>query len=243
MKEHSQIQFGNRKIVFNIVRTQRKKSVSILICPLNGIEVRSPAGVTIDELRTLVKTKSARIVQLLHRQSELNISLPRKEYVSGESVQYMGRNYRLKVKRVQKKSPSNCNAVGSHLEVEIHKDKCSEREQVRTALIAWFKAAAKRRFQDRVKLLAKKTGYKVKDVIIANQLKRWASCDKKGVLRFNWRLAMAPTALIDYVIVHELCHIKVKNHSLRFWKEVKAILPDYERRKERLRVEGASYDI
>ncbi|MBI4639321.1 MAG: M48 family metallopeptidase [Candidatus Tectomicrobia bacterium] len=78
-------------------------------------------------------------------------------------------------------------------------------------------------------------------MLIRNQQKRWASCDRKGHIRFNWRIVMAPISLVDYIVAHELCHLVRHDHSPAFWKLVRTLLPDYEERRERLKREGPRF--
>ena len=75
-------------------------------------------------------------------------------------------------------------------------------------------------------------------LIVAEQASRWGSCSKNSDIRLNWRLSMMPPAIIEYVVVHELCHIKIKSHSPRFWSLLKSVLPDYEKRRQWLRLNG-----
>jgi len=80
-------------------------------------------------------------------------------------------------------------------------------------------------------------------VLIRNPEKRWGSCDKNGSLRFNWHIVMAPMSLLDYVVAHELCHLKSKDHSEAFWKAMRTLMPDYEARRDRLRREGNKFSL
>ncbi|NIA02978.1 MAG: DUF45 domain-containing protein [Nitrospirae bacterium] len=95
--------------------------------------------------------------------------------------------------------------------------------------------------KESIKYYSKKLGIKEPDFIIKNQYKRWGSCTSKNILIFNFRIAMAPVSQMNYIITHELCHIKVKDHSPEFWKLLRSIMPDYDDRKERLRKEGWGY--
>ena len=78
-------------------------------------------------------------------------------------------------------------------------------------------------------------------VLIRNQRKRWGSCSSDGSIRLNWRVVMAEPALIDYVVVHELAHLDVMNHSPRYWKRVERVMPDYKARRKRLNDVGAGF--
>src|SRR5690606_2555985 len=110
---------------------------------------------------------------------------------------------------------------------------------VKETLILWYK----KRFSDiayeRIKKYSSQIGSSPNKVAVKEQKTRWGSCSSKGNINLNWRLAMAPISIIDYVIVHELCHLKVMNHSKEFWKQVELILPDYIERREWLKVNGS----
>jgi len=96
---------------------------------------------------------------------------------------------------------------------------------------------------DRVSYFASKVGVEPKKVVIKDHSHRWASCTSDGTVTFNWKCMMAPTKIIDYVVVHELCHIHVRDHSQSFWNEVDKVIPDYRERKLRLRKHGAALDL
>ncbi|MEE8381899.1 MAG: M48 family metallopeptidase [Thermodesulfobacteriota bacterium] len=89
--------------------------------------------------------------------------------------------------------------------------------------------------EQRVKRYGKRLGVLPRDIKIKDQKKRWGSCSNNGILRFNWRISMAPVSIIDYIVVHELCHLKIKSHSPDFWKLVSLALPDYQERREWLK--------
>jgi predicted metal-dependent hydrolase len=92
---------------------------------------------------------------------------------------------------------------------------------------AWYRRQARLVLAERVAAYAWQTGLQPKKLRIGAARTRWGSCSSKGTLSFTWRLVMAPQQVVDYVVVHELCHLQVKNHSRDFWARVKAILPDY----------------
>jgi len=119
----------------------------------------------------------------------------------------------------------------------------TRRDHVRRAVTAWYRKQAGRRLPERVEQFAARAGIECPPVLIRDQQKRWGSCSSKGELRFNWRIIMAPMSLVDYVVAHEVCHLKVRDHSPAFWKLLGTILPDYETRRERLRVKGLWYRL
>lgn len=91
---------------------------------------------------------------------------------------------------------------------------------------------------ERVAAWRAKAGLPVPRVVIADQQKRWGSCDQRGTIRLNWRIIQAPMRLVDYVVVHELVHLRHRGHGRDYWQAVGRVMPDYERRRENLRACG-----
>jgi predicted metal-dependent hydrolase len=115
------------------------------------------------------------------------------------------------------------------------------RTAVRSALRHWYNAKAKIHFLERARWIAKALEIRQPSISVVEQSKRWGSCDAEGRIRLNWRLVMAPVALIDYVIAHEACHILERNHSRRFWRSLETIMLDYENRVRHLDRQATSF--
>jgi hypothetical protein len=111
----------------------------------------------------------------------------------------------------------------------------SSRGHAREALAAWYQAEAARVIPDIVRRLSERTGLRPTRVRLSGARTRWGSCSSKGTVSLAWRLILAPTNIIEYVIIHELVHLKVPNHSSRFWDGVQAYLPDFKARRAWLR--------
>lgn len=109
------------------------------------------------------------------------------------------------------------------------------REVALAAVADWYRAHARARLPKRVALWSTKLGVEPSAVLVRKQRKRWASCDDHGVLRFNWRVIQAPMRLVDYVVAHELVHLRHRDHTKAFWARLGAAMPDYEPRKDELR--------
>lgn len=108
---------------------------------------------------------------------------------------------------------------------------------------AYYAAKGLERIKQRVKYYAAKVGVEPDATLVKDMAFRWASCSKNNVLSFHWKCMMAPPKIIDYIVVHELCHIHHRNHSNAFWNEVDKVMPDYAERKAWLRKNGAALDI
>lgn len=145
---------------------------------------------------------------------------------------YMGEDYLLEVKIYQSyKKPGVMQNDRRFLVLTAQKDQ----EVIENALKAWYMERAKEIISERVSFYQNQIGEKVSSIRIKDVRSRWGSCSSKRNLNFNWRLVMAPLPVLDYVVVHELCHLKEMNHSKEFWKLVREVLPDYQQQREWLK--------
>ncbi|MFA4888149.1 MAG: SprT family zinc-dependent metalloprotease [Candidatus Omnitrophota bacterium] len=112
------------------------------------------------------------------------------------------------------------------------------RSNQKNEFLRWYKEQARLKIGERAELYSVIAGLKYKKINISNARTRWGSCSAKGRLNFSWRLIMAPIKVIDYVVVHELTHLTIMNHSKKFWQEVAIILPDYKSYRKWLRKNG-----
>ena len=110
--------------------------------------------------------------------------------------------------------------------------------EVREAMVAWYRRHAAERLPERVALWQPRTGVPMPRVIIADQQKRWGSCDSRGTIRLNWKVIQAPMRLVDYVVVQELMHLRHRGHGREYWQALGRVMPDYERRRADLRQLG-----
>ncbi len=234
------ISFGSKQILFEIRHSKKRKTVSIFVDPVEGVYIRAPWSIKRSIIEKIVHAKARWILEKQNKIKEIEQVNKKKEFVSGEALLYLGRQYRLKL---EKRKPEVAQRAGYFIVGMQYKNgKESKKKVIRKNLIKWYKIHAKTILSQRMKLYAKKIKLEEpKIIIISTYAKRWGSCSSKGVVRFNWHIIMAPMTLIDYVVVHELCHLKYKNHSSDFWKYLGTILSDYEIRRERLRKEGSKY--
>jgi predicted metal-dependent hydrolase len=244
-KMKSKITFGQKTINFSIIRSaRRKKTIALSIEPTGYVLVRAPINTPYPRLTQIVKSKAKWIIRRL---GSLDNTLPpvKKEFVSGESFPLLGRHVRLKVLQ---DSDVNKPVVRMHrgrikVIVNTINDNGKSSIEIKDAITKWYRLQAAKRIPERTKVYSKKMGLEEPKVFIRDQQKRWGSCNSKGILRFNWRIIMAPMSLIDYVVVHEICHLKYMNHSKLFWKYLGMIMPDYEKRERSLKENGIGFQI
>jgi len=142
-----------------------------------------------------------------------------KKYITGEEFLYLGKSYKLIISATSG-VPLIFTGINFVLTANYAKN-------ARELFIQWYSKEAFRIISDRANLYSYITGMKYKKLRISNAQHRWGSCSAKGNLNFSWSLIMAPLEVIDYVIVHELIHIKIKGHSKDFWQKVSEFIPEY----------------
>ena len=232
------VMYGSSRIEFSIVEGNRK-TVSVIVDPVEGVIVKAPRKTNESQIQEIVTKKAPWILEKLKGIQELVRVPPEKEFVSGESFPYLGRNYRLKVNRTGPEA-SKIGLVGGRFVINVDPSVSDEikAKTVRSALVKWYVDHARVRFIERVTMYAPKVDAHPSRVVIKKQLKRWGSCTKNGRVNFNWKIIMAPMSIVDYVVVHELCHLREPSHSSAFWILLRSVVPDYEERRNWLRING-----
>jgi len=153
-----------------------------------------------------------------------------RQFISGETLLYMGEPHTLEVIPTQTGKRTTVGRQVNLLRVRLRAGVPPDQQakEVRSALESWYRMQAKLHLSQRTAELAKQHGFKYEKITIKGQQTRWGSCSTLGNLNFNWRLMLAPVGAIDYVIIHELCHLREHNHSSKFWALVERYCPAYE---------------
>ncbi len=232
-------QYGDSTILFDVTYSKRK-TISISLEAPDRVSVKAPIGLSEDELLKRVQSKARWIVRKLDELENIKVMPAKKLLLNGESFMYLGRDYSLRLTtNVNLKLP----------EISIDQDQLmvntpsQDKEIIKKEIEVWYRIKAREYMQERLKYYQPMVGAKPVLVRIKTQQKRWGSCSSLGNLNFNWKVVMAPSPVIDYLIVHELCHLIHPNHSQDFWNLVFSILPDYKERREWLKKNGGRLDI
>jgi predicted metal-dependent hydrolase len=231
--ERSRIRFGTTVIPYAIERGRRLKSVAISVDPLDGVNVRAPADTPTTKLDVIVHRKARWILERQRRHEDLPPPPTPREFVSGETFRYLGRQYRLKLERTDD-AEARVRLAEGRLIVPIA-SKGGTAADARDRLVAWYRERAAVRVPERVTAWSARLGLHPSSVLIREPKKRWGSADARGNIRFNWRIIQTPTRLIDYVVAHELVHLAHADHTRDFWATLGRAMPDYEARREALR--------
>ena len=221
-----------------VSRTDRKRSASIYL-ENEVVKVRVPKSLSDQRIRDLITKRTPWIKTKLKEVLDRPPVKP-KEYVSGETFPYLGRNYRLKV--VYGKE-ANLKLKAGYLQATILETDQHREMTIQSLLTQWYEQHASVRLLEKTQRYAGVIGVEPTSVKVKSYKSRWGSCSSSGEISYNWKIIMAPHRIVDYVVVHELCHLLEHNHSGRYWKHVAMYLPDWQERRDWLRRHGKEFEI
>lgn len=227
-------------IEYQLLPGTDRRTTDIVIERNGVITVRPPQRMTPEQVDETVLSRRMWIYRHLAEWRDLNASSVRREWVNGETFLYLGSCYRLQL-------------VDNQAEALKLKDGrfCLRRDVAKgdgplgahQAFQDFYVRKGLPRLEGRVADYAAKVGVSAGQLQVKDLGYRWASCTPRGDLHFHWKCLMAPLTIVDYIIVHELCHLHHRDHSEAFWNEVDKVLPDYRQRKAWLRARGAELDL
>ncbi|RJQ14459.1 MAG: M48 family peptidase [Nitrospiraceae bacterium] len=227
----SSLKYGRDHIAFEVIYTKRK-TMEIAVHPDAIVIVKAPTGTAVNKIAARLAKRARWIRKQLNYFQQFIPCTPPRQYAGGESHLYLGRQYRLKIRKAKK---SDVKLKGAYFEISTPDHK--SRETVKGLIDQWYKEHALRIFTQRLEICFEKAkGLKVPlpNIQLRKMSKRWGSCGTAGYILLNTELIKAPLYCIDYVIMHELCHLKDHTHSHKYYRLLAKFMPDWQRRKERL---------
>ena len=217
--------FEEKKIKYD-VRESERASRSRIDVDLEGVTVVIPKGSDLDPAKFLQDKKD----WVLEKQKQMEdywARIPEREFEEGETFPYLGESHELKI------SSENCfDVVEGQILIP---EKKAEKLSIKEAIDELYRKKAREKVKEIIDQYSEKIDTDYDKLFIRNQKTKWASCSSKNNLNFNWRLMMAPEKVLEYVVVHELLHLKEPNHSKSFWTQLGEIMPDYRERREWLK--------
>lgn len=223
-----------RDIEYELKKSSRK-TTSIYIERDGSISVLAPEPYEIEKIEEILEVKRSWIYRNQAEWEDLNRTRVEREFVNGEGFPYLGSNYRL---QIVEDAASELSLKNGYFIL-----KRTALPDAHTRFVDFYKLKAKNRLPKQVAQNAEKMGLDPKGVRVQDLKNRWASCSVDGTLNFHWRCMMAPLSAIEYIVVHELAHLKYPNHTAEFWNTVEKVMPDYERAKGWLRLYGAGLEL
>jgi predicted metal-dependent hydrolase len=207
-----------------IVRSHRR-TIALIITPEAHLIVRAPLRAPAAMIDEVIREKSGWIRKKMGEMRGRPHAVVH-SYEEGEIFWFLGRPYPLHI----------VDSAGDGIQ---RTDRLcvshTIKPDIRSGIQRWYRKEAYKEIHSRCMWFSMMTGYSPSSVRITDACQRWGSCNHRGGLNFSWRLIQAPLGIVDYVIVHELVHLRQPDHSRRFWVKVKELMPDYERRREWLR--------
>ena len=214
--------------ISQIIRSNRK-SFGLELTPDGRLIVRAPKAATQAQIRAVVAQKAGWVAKARARLAAQYPDLKPKTFTPGETFWYLGEQYPLRLTSRQRPLLELDGVF--HLARHAH-------PHAKAVFIAWYREETRQITHEMIDTFTQRGNFIVNQVRITSARTRWGSCSGKGNLNFTFRLCMAPLPVIEYVVVHELAHLKVPNHSKNFWAEVARMDPNYQKQRAWLKQHG-----
>ena len=222
------IQYG-ATIIDYVIEFAQRKTLSICVNPDSSVCLRAPIDATLEQIQQKVHKRASWILKQKRFFESFGTSTTKRQYISGESHLYLGRQYMLRVKE------SNVNAV--HYQNNIIEIECRYKKDAGILLQTWYRQRANVKFQEYAQPIIEQFsiyGVKPQSLSIKKMDKRWGYCTIDGHITLNPRLICAPRCCIEYVITHELCHLIYRSHNKEFYALLTKEMPHWEKWKNKL---------
>jgi len=228
------VHYGTTEIQYELTYAKRK-TLGISVQPDLRVAVKAPEGTPLAEIEARVLKRAPWILKQQRDFERYLPHLPPRQYVSGETHRYLGRQYRLKV--VESESGTEEPVKRDRNFITVHVPDKADTGRVQELLDDWYHAHARRVFRERLDACFPKmehAGVPYPELVVRAMRSRWGSCSPSGRITLNVKLIQVPTSYIDYVIFHELCHLAEPYHSPRYYELLDRVLPDWRERRDGL---------
>lgn len=229
------IQIGAHILEYRLLRSKRR-SIGFLIDD-DGLRITAPKWVALADIESAIHEKQRWIFAKLNERRERSARRlqPQVQWCDGATLPYFGTDLTLSIIAAQAAGVAY-DEVKRELTISLPPD--ATEQQLKDRVQSWLQLEAKRIFAERLPVYAEKLGVTYRSFALSSATTQWGSCTADGRIRLNWRLIHFALPMIDYVIAHELSHLREMNHSPRFWATVQSIFPDFEAAKRVLRDSG-----
>ena len=216
------------------IKYSKRKTLNITVERDRQIVVHAPENLLEEKIKSIVLSKKDWIMSKLLHTQKYPIAPDIKEFVSGETLMYLGKNYKLSI------SDNDIDDVEFGQQFKIS----SNNQTIANELFRkWYKAKAIEKIQPIAVEYSENLGVRFNECKISDMRYRWGSCTPKNNLNFNWRIIKAPLFVIRYIVVHELIHLIESNHTPKFWNILSIQVPDYQKAKDWLKRNGHLLEV
>lgn len=222
------IKFNGQNIAYTLRLDKRRKAIQLRVLPTATVEIVSPGKLTSNEIEHIFTAKKRWLTAHLNKLASLAANPVNQQLVSGAQILYKGEPHTLTI--VSGGSKPAVLLKPGEVFVELPAGNTAADSSLITEQIvkAWLVDQAGKLFVERTNHWAALIGVRPVRITLRDQKTRWGSCSSLGNINYNWRIIMAPPRVADYLIIHELCHMLVPNHSAKFWEQVIRFAPDYQ---------------
>ena len=236
-----EVRLGEVRVAY-LLRRARRKSIGFVV-DAEGLVVSAPRWVGLGEIENVLREKSGWILRKLAEQRDRarRMDAARVEWRDGAGLPFLGETVIIVLDPRVAGAVLNSDAQAlpgvPRLTLHVGLPQHATAEQIRDVVQSWLQRQARRVFEERCQHFAQRLGVRVKRLSLSAAQTRWGSASHDGSVRLNWRLIHFGLSVIDYVVVHELAHLREMNHSPAFWDVVRSVVPDYEQWRGALRAE------
>jgi hypothetical protein len=232
--ESDELVEAGTRLAYTIRSSSRRRTLALQVYPDGSVRVAAPIRLPLSRIRDFVRQH----FDWIHRKLDelaAHRRVATRALQAGDGLPYLGETLTLRL-MTSTGSRAGVRRHGQELRVGV-----SGRQPPRLLLEDWYRCEATRYAASRVAHYAGLVGRAPQGLVIRGQRTRWGSCSARGTVSLNWRLLQLPPGYLDYVIVHELCHLLQRNHSPRFWREVARVMPDYQLWRRGLRTAAQNF--
>lgn len=212
-------------IEYRVSKTRRNRHIRLTVSGRNGVHISAPRGVPERDLHAMVREKATWILERLRHFHEIELRQPRWKYAHGERLLLLGEWKSLHIEPWEQNTGSIM-LQDSNVLISLPHSLCRDETVIADLFHRWLRNWARIELPRRVALQAARMEVTPAGISVRAQRSRWGSCSAAGNISLNMRLLHAPASVLDYVIIHELAHLRELNHSARFWKIVETYCPE-----------------
>jgi len=231
------LDYGNKSIEYSIIKSKRIKTSEIIV-DKDKVVVRTPLDKSLSEVEKIIQSKSSWILkkQLEYQREVSEIKKP--TFEAGSTLPYLGKNHPLRIIYNQR-NQDEIKFVNEEFLISLVNSKASKRK-IKSLYEEWLMRKAHTLFKKKVKHYSKELEVQPNCMLIKKLKNRWGSTTKDSVINLNVNLLKTPSDVIDYMVLHELCHLKIKEHSYHFWDLLHRFMPGYQEKIYWLQINGVS---
>ena len=239
------INIENTIINYSINKKSNVKNITIKVKLPNTVTIVSPKSVDNKFIHDLVVSKSIWILNKLNELKNKESENPPILLVDGDKIPYLGNYYTLNV--YKEADTIKCSIIFKEdkfiAKVPYNMSSNDQYIKLRELLVNWYLTEGGKLIKERISIYSKKLNLYPESITLKEQKNSWGTCSSKGNIYINWKILLAPLDIIDYVLVHELCHLKHMNHSKEYWSLVSTIFPNYKEKRNYLKENSLKLNI